>query len=210
MKARGSKGYTLFVGLMKVLLPVGILLTIGLAVGWPYLNSLEKEEKILVDSSHPDIQENRMVNPEYVSTDKKGQPVRVDAEWAKKQTDTLSDLVKPHGTMVMAEGETLEVNAKSGQYDNEKKTLNLEGDVTLTSTDGYKLKTESASVDTEDKIVEGNSYIEGSGPAGSIMGTNGFKVENKAHGKKLITLKGKSRVIINRTAVKKKKESNAS
>jgi lipopolysaccharide export system protein LptC len=209
MTSHNMKRYSSFVGLMKIILPVGILLTIGLAIGWPYLHSVEKDETKVVDISSPDIKENRMVQPQYVSTDKKGQPFTVDAEWAKRKNENLSDLVKPHGTMIMTKGETLELNAKTGQYDNEKKILNLEGDVTLTSSDGYRLKTEHAHVDTEEKIIEGDSYIEGEGPAGSIMGQNGFKVENKAEGKKLLTLKGQSRVIINRSAVKQKKEQNA-
>ena len=209
MKSRDMKRYSSFVSLMKVILPFGILFAVGLAIVWPYLNSIDKDETKVVDTSSPDIKENRMVQPQYVSTDKKGQPFTVDAEWAKKKEENLSDLVKPHGTMVMKKGETLELSAKTGQYDSEKKILNLEGDVTLTSSDGYRLKTEHAHVDSDEKIIEGDSYIEGEGPAGSIMGQNGFKVENKAEGKKLLTLKGQSRVVINRSAVKQKKEQNA-
>lgn len=211
MKSHQTTSYSSFVNLMKVILPVGILLTIGFAVLWPYIHSLEKEETILVDASSPEVKENRMLKPQYVSTDKKGQPFKVDAEWAKKNTtNNVSDLIKPHGTMVMDKGETVELNAKNGRYDETKKVLNLEGEVTLTSSDGYQIKTEKADVDTETKIIEGNSYIEGEGPAGSIKGKDGFKVENKTHGKKIITLKGQSQVIINRSAVKKKKESDAS
>lgn len=209
MESITIRRYSWFVNLMKVLLPVGVLLTIGFAVGWPYLHSMEKKDPALVDISSPEIKENRMLKPEYVSTDKKGQPVRVDAEWAKKLSDNLSDLVKPHGTIVTEKGETLELNASYGHYDSETKVLDLEGDVTLTSTDGYRLKTESAHLDVDDKIIDGDSYVEGEGPAGSIMGTNGFKVVDKAHGKKVITLKGKSRVIINKTSAKSKKEFHA-
>lgn len=210
MKSHHKKGYSSFVNLMKVILPVGILLTIGFAIMWPYLHSLEKEEKAVVDASNPDIKENRMVSPQYVSTDKKGQPIKVEAEWAKKNDNNISDLIKPHGSIVLEKGETLELSAKNGQYDEASKILNLEGEVTLTSSDGYHIKTEKAGVDTENKVVEGNSFIEGEGPAGSIKGKDGFKVENKPEGKKVITLKGQSQVIINRSAVKKKKESNAS
>jgi len=209
MKSSLTKGYSRYVNLMKVILPIGILMTVGLAIGWPYLNSLEKEEALVVDTSSPDVKENRMMHPQYMSTDKKGQPFHVDAEWAKRNNDAVSNLVKPHGTMVMNEGETLDLKAKTGQYDSEKSVLQLQGDVTLTSTDGYLVKTQKANVDTENKTIEGNSPIEGKGPAGSIKGADGFKVESREKGEKVITLKGRSRVIINKTNLKKKKVSNA-
>ncbi len=191
-----SQGYSRYVSLMKVLLPAGILISIGLAIGWPYLQSLNKENVAAVDASQPDIRENRMVKPHYTSTDKKNQPFQVDADWGT-QKDNLADLINPHGSMAMLEGQTFNLKAQKGKYDSQTKVLNLEGKVTLTSTDGYHVQTERASVAIDNKIIEGNEYVEGEGPAGEIMGTQGFKVENRPQGKKIITLKGPSRVVIN-------------
>jgi lipopolysaccharide export system protein LptC len=204
MKAPLNNNYSGFVHLMKILLPVGIVLTLGFAIAWPYLHSIEKKDPLLVDISSPEIQENRMMKPEYISTDKKGQPFKVDAEWAKKETEQVSDLVKPHGVITLDKGETLELNADAGKYDSEGKVLNLEGDVTLTSSDGYKVITQSAQMEVDSKTIEGNKHVEGQGPAGSIMGQDGFRIEDKGNGQKIITLKGQSRVVINKGATKKK------
>jgi hypothetical protein len=203
------KSYSRYVSLMKFILPVGIVLSIGLAIAWPYFLSLSKEGFVAIDTSHPEIKENRMVRPRYLSTDKKGQPFQVDAQWAKQQTDNLSNLISPTGSLTVIEGETFNLKAAEGYYDSQTKVLNLEGKVVLTSTDGYLVQTEKARVTVDNKIIEGDAYIEGEGPAGKIMGQNGFKIETLPEGKKVILLKGPSRVEISQAKLKKPKESHA-
>ena len=200
------RSYSRYVSLMKVILPVGIIAALGLTFVWPYMISYDKEELVLIDTSQPEIQENRMVRPHYVSTDAKGQPFRVDAEWAKQNMQTSTDLINPSGAIETEEGETVNLQAKEGHYNSETKALDLEGKVTLTSTDGYHVQTEKARVSFDNSVIEGDSIIEGEGPSGNLRGQNGFKIENKSGGKKVITLKGPSRVEINKTSLKKKKE----
>ena len=200
------KSYSRYVSLMKVILPVGIIAALGLTFVWPYLVSYDKEELVLIDSSQPEIQENRMIRPHYVSTDAKGQPFQVNAEWAKQNMQTNTDLINPSGAIETEEGETVNLQAKEGRYNSETKALDLEGKVTLTSTDGYHVQTEKAHVSFDNSVIEGDSIIEGEGPSGSLRGQNGFKIENKSGGKKVITLKGPSRIEINKSSLKRKKE----
>ena len=202
-----TAGYSRYVKLMKIILPVGIGLSVGLSIAWPYLQSLGKETFAFIDPSRPEIRENRMLRPHYLSTDKKGQPYHVDADWAKQRTEDLADLVNPIGAVTMIEGETFDLKAQKGLYNSQNKLLNLEGEVTLTSTDGYNVRTEKAHVTLDNKVIEGDNYIEGEGPTGAIMGQKGFKVESRPTGK-VITLKGPSRVVIHKAALKKKKESH--
>lgn len=201
--------YSSYVSVMKVILPIGIVLTIGLCIGWPYLGSLGKEEITFVDASHPEIRENRMIHPHYMSTDSKGQPYHVNAEWAKQRTENLADLINPKGSITMLEGQSFDVKAKNGFYNFQNKVLDLDGDVVLISTDGYRAKTQKAQATLDAKIIEGNHYFEGEGPTGSLRGQNGFKVESRPQGK-VLTLKGRSQVVITRTAMKKDKNTNAS
>lgn len=190
-------------------LPLGILFSVGFTIGWPYFQSIGKEEITKVDLSHPSVRENRMIRPHYTSTDKKNQPFELDADWAT-QNDKLADLVKPQGSLTVLKGQTFNLEAQKGKYNNQAKILDLEGKVTLTSTDGYHVQTEKAQVDIDNKIIEGDSYIEGNGPTGEIMGQDGFRIENHSHGKKIITLKGPSRVVITKEVkLKEDKEEHA-
>lgn len=200
--------YSNYVSLMKIILPLGILLAIGLVIGWPYFVSGGKEPLTMIDPDQPEIKENRMVRPHYMSTDTKGQPFHLNAEWAKHKTENLAHLINPQGSITMLEGETFKVESKKGNYDSQGKTLTLEDTVTLTSTDGYNIQTEKAHITIDNKTIEGDHYIEGTGPTGALMGEKGFKVETRAGGKKVITLKGPSRVVIDNASIKKNKEAH--
>lgn len=209
MRVNPTNTYSRYVQLMKVILPISICLSIGLTLGWPYLISVGKESLAMIDISHPEIQENRMVHPHYISTDEKGQPFHLTAEWAKQKTENLADLVSPEGSMTMIGGETFNVDSKIGHYDTKEKILTLEENVTLTSTDGYHIKTEKARLSVDGKIIEGDAFIEGNGPTGEIRGPKGFKVETRPGGKKVITVKGPvARVVIYNSPAKKDKRSH--
>lgn len=206
MTKKSTKVYSFYVSFMKILLPIGIVLALGLAIGWPYLASLNKESIVAIDTSQPEIKENRMVRPHYISTDAKGQPFKVDADWAKQKSENFADLTNPQGSMTMIEGETFNVKSETGHYDTQEKTLILEKNVVLTSTNGDVIKTEKAIVDLDKNVITGDSAIEGKGETGEFKG-EGFKVEKRAQGKKVITLTGRSRVVINHK--KKNKDSHA-
>jgi len=202
------KRYSSYVNAMKIILPTGIVLSICLCVGWPYLQSLDKEEITLIDPAHPEIQENRMVQPHYTSTDNKGQPYHVNAEWAKQRTEILADLVSPHGSITTEEGQLLDLKAKNGLYNSKRKILGLEGDVILITSDGYSAKTQKAQITLDTKTIEGNTYFEGQGPAGSMWSQDGFMIKNPPQGQ-VLTLKGRSRVVITKSALQKDKNTDA-
>jgi hypothetical protein len=203
--------YSFYVHLMKKILPIGIVMALGFSLGWPYIQSISKEGLISLDMSRPEIKENRMVRPHYMSTDSKGQPYQVNAEWAKQRTEILADLINPQGSIVLTEGQTFNLKANNGLYDNKGKTLNLEGAVILTSTDGYNVTTKEAQIKFDSnntKVIEGNSYIEGEGPTGRFKGQKGFIVETRPQGKKVLTLKGRSQIVIAKSVLKKNKDDN--
>ena len=203
MRASSFNAYSRYVSLMKIILPLGIFLSIGLTLGWPYLTSIGKESAPHLDASRPEIQENRMVRPHYISTDNKGEPFHLTADWAKQKTEDLADLISPEGSITLIEGETFNLESKKGHYNTQEKILTLEDNVTLNSTDGYHIKTEKAHISIDNKIIEGDRFIEGNGPTGEIRGEKGFKVESRSGGKKVITLKGRSRVVLKNASRKK-------
>lgn len=203
-----TRTYSRYVSLMKIILPLGIVLSLGFIVGWPYLISVSKEQLTAIDTTQPEIKENRMVRPHYISTDEKGQPFHLSAEWAKQKTENHADLINPQGSMTMIEGETFNVESKKGHYDSQGKILTLENKVILSSTEGDVIETEKAQVDLNTGNIEGDLPITGEGPTGAIMGQDGFKVEKRPSGKKVLTLKGRSRVVINSGSLKKKKDSH--
>lgn len=198
--------YSFYVSLMKILLPVGIVLALGLAIGWPYLISVNKENLLAINASQPEIKETRMVRPHYISTDEKGQPFQINADWAKQKSEDVAQLSNPQGSITVVKGETFNVQSKKGHYNSQDKTLTLEKDVVLTSTNGDVIKTEKAFVDIDKGIISGNNPIEGKGESGEFKG-EGFRVEKRENGKKIITLTGHSSVVFK--PKKKNKDSHS-
>ncbi len=189
---------------MRIILPIGVILAIGMSFALPYILSPHKEKGAPINIATPDIKENRMLNPQYTSTDEKGNPYAIKADWAKQRTDKVADLFRPQGTMVMTEGQTVQVIAQKGIYDLDKKNLELKQDVTLTSSDGYHVTTEAATFAVDNQSIESTTYVKGKGPMGSLEGSEGFKIQTSPGGGKIITLKGPSCVTITPGYGKKK------
>lgn len=190
------KSYSRFIGFIKIALPIAGVLMLSLIFLWPYLQKPTVESTEFANTSQPDVVENRMVHPRFMSTDQKGQPFELDAQWGKQVTEELASLTSPHGKLTNSKGITTDLKSETGTFNHENKTIDLNGDVLLSTSDGYVVKTQSAAIDINTQTVDGNEPVTAEGPLGSLKSEDGFIVEENDNGK-VITLKGKSRVIIN-------------
>jgi lipopolysaccharide export system protein LptC len=179
---------------MKRFLFVGIFLILGVSIIGPYVMSFQKQQ----ETAEQVPSDNRMIHPRYMASDEKGQPYEVTAEIATQVTEKEpTSLKNPEGSLTLEEGQILTVKAKNGLYDAQGKFLNLDGDVILTTTDGYRVKTEKANVTLSSKTIQGGDPVEGSGPKGTLKGADGFEIRHQEGGD-IITLKGRSQVVINK------------
>lgn len=201
--------YSRFVSRLKILLPLGggaILLAV---VIWPFISSKKEAPLTNIDESSPAVTENRMLKPRYASTDKKGRPFEIEAEWGKPSSPSTkveeADLITPSGRITTEQHGDVILNAKHGHYDKEKNYLELDTEVVLETEDGYHFATEKADVDIDKKIVEGRVSIKGHGPKGEFQARDGFRLEETKDGNNIMTLKGPSRIVINPDALKKVK-----
>lgn len=197
--------YSRFVARMKFLLPLGGGLILAAVIAWPFINQKEEVPLTNVDEQSTEIVENHMIKPRYASTDKHGRPFEVEAEWGKPKDTTHeeADLITPHGKLTTEKHGDVIVDSKHGHYDKNTNILKLDTDVVLTTGDGYRFESQQADVDIQNKIVEGGQPISGHGPAGELESQDGFRIEETEDGNRILTLKGKSRVVINASTLKK-------
>ena len=112
-------GYSRFVSLLKVLLPLVAVVPLVLVVAWPYLNGEDSRFRIgFAALKARDAASPRMVNPRYVGVDKDHRPFSVTADLASDDTGTAAtiSLEMPKADITLDDGTWLVVTSEAGVY----------------------------------------------------------------------------------------------
>lgn len=191
----GRSGYSLFVGLMKVLLPAMAAGLILLVVAWPQIRFDADRFRIGISGLLPGQADNlSMLNARYESVDQKDRPYTITADMASQSEhdENLIDLHLPKADMTLQDGTWLALTAESGQYDRQDEMLVLSGAVSLFHDKGFEMRTESARIDLARGIAEGHQPVQGHGRAGTIN-AQGFRVLDRGT---RIVFTGKSQLVL--------------
>lgn len=191
----GRSGYSMFVGLMKVLLPATAAGLILLVVAWPQLSLEGDRFRLGVSGLLPGQAETlSMLNARYESVDHKDRPYTITADMASQseRDENLIELQLPKADITLKDGTWLALTAKSGRYHREDEMLDLSGAVSLYHDKGFEMRTESARVDLERGTAEGNQPVQGHGAAGTIR-AQGFRVFDRGA---RIVFTGKSHMVL--------------
>ncbi len=167
-------GYTLFVRVMRLILPVFAIVIVCLL----YFRSGSQEsaiipveeQKIVEDVKDQRISRNELLNPNFESTDREGQPYKITAERAI-QGELNKDLImldRPVGEMVMQNGAVINMQSDTGAYRQDTERFFLEGNVFLRHDAGYVLKSQEAHIDLKENFAWSDQDVFASGPDVSI------------------------------------------
>lgn len=198
---RLAPGYSRFVGMMKVLLPVGAAILIAMVVVWPYLKPADGRFRIgfstlvATEAERPNI-----VNPRLVGTDEKEQPFSITADLAKNfhlrkdfwQEAAPVELEMPKADITLKDGSWLVLTANTGLLVPSSKQLELNGQVNLFHDSGYELRTSHAVIDLDKGSAVSDKPVEGQGPFGNIN-AEGLNLTDKG---KDIVFTGKAKLIL--------------
>ncbi len=199
-RVSGRNSYSIFVGVMKVLLPALAAALILLVVIWPQLSLDDKRFRIRVSDVALDQPDSlTMLNARFEGVDAQGQPFTLTADEASQSADDghLIYLELPKGDITLENGTWLAVNAREGRYHREDQLLDLTGEVTVFHDRGFELRTEAAQVDFEAGTAEGSHTVEGQGPFGNLV-SEGFRVLDRGA---RILFTGKSRMVLDPEAM---------
>lgn len=191
----GSNRYSLFVNLMKVMLPAMAAALILLVVVWPQLEIDGKRFRIGVSKLSLDqVDTLSMLNARFEGLDAKNQPFSVTADVATQSASDkdLVELQSPKADIALEDGTWMALTAQVGNYRREAQLLDLNGAVNLFHDRGFEIKTEAAQVDLAQASAEGVVPVEGQGPSGSLQ-AEGFRILDR--GMRII-FTGKSRLVI--------------
>ncbi len=176
-----ADGYSRWVAVLKVVLPViGVALLCMVSV-WPRLPMLL--ESVRVGFPAIDLREARelrMVNPRYAGLDRYNRPYAVTAAIGRQVPDRndVMALERPRAVMTVRSGASVSLTAATGIYQSQTQLLDLFENVTLLHQDGTRFVTRRAHLNVSDNTAEGHEPVEGHGPSGDITG-EGFLILSK-------------------------------
>ena len=184
------------IGALRVLLPLLALALIALVIGWPHLMGSRGGliapmlSPAKIDGSDVML----MHNPRYVGETDAAEPYEVVAESA--YLDPLAPervhLEKLTAEIEKRDGRDLRLVALEGVYHRDADKLELVGGIELSTSDGYRILTESARIDMDLGHVAGEQRITGSGPRGTLAADR-FEIED---GGSLLHFRGRVEVTL--------------
>lgn len=193
--ARAGGGYSRFVGLMKVVLPVTAGILALLVVIWPQLERPEEGFRLGVSGMAPgDVDGQRIVNARFNGLDSAGNPFTILADGAIQPDGGAEPVLLefPKADMALDDNAWIALSADDGAYYKQSQTLDLDGNVNGFHDQGYEFRTARAQVDLAAGTASGDVPVAGHGPLGEIQG-EGFRLTERG---KRILFTGTSRLVI--------------
>lgn len=170
-RADSTVGYSRFVRIMKVMLPITALSLIVLVVVYSAGGGRDNDTISIRGTEMNELTQDRaLVNPKLTGTDGRGQPFTVTAKGAtlapgKAQRMTIDEV---KADITMQDKSWVQVGAVQGTLDVEGKTLDLNHTINIYSDRGYECHTDSARYDFGSGLLKGESPIKCQGPLGII------------------------------------------
>ncbi|MDJ0944053.1 MAG: LPS export ABC transporter periplasmic protein LptC [Kiloniellales bacterium] len=191
----GRSAYAILIGVLKTLLPSFAIGMVLLIFAWPQINVESEHFRLGVPELAADYADSlSMLNARFDGVDEEGRPFSLSADEASQPSSVneIVDLSLPKGDITLKDGTWLALTAKTGKYDRQGNTLDLEGAVSLFHDQGFELLTETAEVDLEVGRAEGSDPVTGQGPFGQLL-SEGFRVEDDGD---TIVFTGRSRMVL--------------
>lgn len=191
MRSLHMRHYTRFVIISRWAL-WGLIGIMVLAIIWVASSNTGGDGGRLVFSNvtKNEHMQNVMEQPRYQGMDQHNQPFTVIADRAiQKDKDTV-ELQNIRAEMSQNNGDWLALNSGKGELNLQTKKIKLEQQVNMFYDGGYEFRTSEAHVDIDKGRAQGDTHIEGQGPAGTLE-ADSFIIEDRG---KVIKFNGSVRM----------------
>lgn len=161
-------GRAILVRVLKIVLP---LVALGIFAALFVVNSSLFNSGVSFDGLGAEGGDGlRLTNPRFTGATKQGEPFLITAAWAlpdgpKPQKVDLSEV---QGEINLADGRVVTIKAAEGVFLPETRHVSLSGDVTLDTSDGYRLTAARAALDSGAEILTASGGVTARGALGEI------------------------------------------
>ena len=174
---RAGTGYSRFVVLMKITLPMIAATLVALIVVWPQFKEVREGFRIELARFKLSTGGQHANNARYTGTDAHGRPFTITSETAVQEEDQpgVVKLEHPKADITLANGSWVAANAPDGTFRRLDQMLDLWGGVSIFHDSGFEIHSPTAKIDVAHGTAEGDDHVDGNGPAGTIAAV-GFRV----------------------------------
>lgn len=157
---------------LRILVPAAAVLLLAVIIIWPMLRNTEPGFTLsFTDVSNYDDRL-RMQQLRFEGTDEHGRPFVVTAGSATQDASgqTAVQLADVTANVTMDENVWLNLDARSGLFDDKKEMLTLNGDVNLYSSLGYEVHGSDVVLNLANSTASSGKAVRGQGPLGRFEG----------------------------------------
>ncbi|MBI1215244.1 MAG: LPS export ABC transporter periplasmic protein LptC [Alphaproteobacteria bacterium] len=171
LRALGA-GYTWFVRIAKIALPLLALVLVGVVISRmshsPVQRIAEMPKQTKQDKTTPGQIE--LVKARYEGVDAKGRAYSLTADHASRDMNAEEAVLldNPKAVVTLQNGGALSAAALHGRYNHASGELELSDDVTLAHDSGYVMHLQNLSVDVKTRTAASNLPLTAEGPAGTL------------------------------------------
>ena len=163
--------YSRYVAAMKIVLPFGAVVLFAVILF--YSGVFESKDELDIAFREIDRQPGdlRMVSPRVAGMTSEGNPYLVTADNATQDVSQPNFVTfeNIHADLKLnQEQDWMSLSARSGLYNSEAQTLDLEQQIDIFTTWGYEMHGESATIDFERGELRSDSEVQGHGPLGTL------------------------------------------
>lgn len=177
VQARAWKKRARRIQRLRVLLPGLIVAIVLLVVVWVIVQSVLNSLNVY-GANTTDI---RMLNPLYTDRGDDGSRYTLRGVEAIRRGNTpVITLTAPRVDIRSENASTSQLEAATGIYNNDDRTMTFKKDVVVNSSQEFTLKTQDARIDLKNSTVTGNSYVEGEWANGDIQAQS-FRIEDNGN-----------------------------
>lgn len=173
MTKSSERRHRFFIRVLKIGLP---LIALGVFASFFIFNGARFDDRVSFDGVDVSSLDEglRLTNPHFTGATKKGEPFTVTADWA------LPDGPRPEevelsgvkGEIILEDGRELAVTAPGGMLVTETSHVSLNGGVTLVTSDGYTITSDTAALDPKAEKVEAGGGVTVEMAPGTITSEN--------------------------------------
>lgn len=176
-----NPGYSRFVSMMKVGLPIIALLLVVMVLAWPRLQTSSESFQLTFASIGEDEGgATGMLNARFVGTDADNRPYVITASTAS-QSNASGDVITLNmlqADMTLSSGTWVTMTADKGMYYRIADRLELVGPVDVFSDLGYEFHTGDTTIDLAASGAESRHAVSGQGPFG-VLTARSFRFTDK-------------------------------